>query len=402
MTSTSQGTQRGNHADKENAPASSKAETLQVQRPKRRTVLGVLSENDQLSRSVSETSHVSKRSSVSDNSQLYFPCCPSTSCYDVSVEEACEVVLDVSGQEVVVDQYHMDPGNEDMRLLGKLSPSSSQEASMQSENDKSLFLEERFSVEYVEDIYHHLRESEMKLQARPYLSKHPEISSSMRLVLVDWLVEVVQEYQLHTETLHLAVNYVDRFLSRTAFVKLGKLQLVGTAALVIAAKYEEIFPPELSDFVYITDSTYSKNQVIQMEQFVLGVLAFRMAAPTTHQFLRLFMSIQSVCDKTKHLALYIAELSLLEMDPFLQYHPSMTAAGAYCLASYTLNQSLWPDSLCAFTGYTMLNILPCLTDLHKLHISMESCPQQTIREKYQSSKYSGVSTITPPDALPVP
>lgn len=68
-----------------------------------------------------------------------------------------------------------------------------------------------------------------------YLEKHPEITNGMRAILVDWLVKVVQEYRLRSETLHLAVNYLDRFLSCTAHVKLGKLQLVGTAALLIAA-----------------------------------------------------------------------------------------------------------------------------------------------------------------------
>ena len=68
-----------------------------------------------------------------------------------------------------------------------------------------------------------------------YLEKHPEIASGMRVILVDWLVEVVQEYKLRSETLHLAVNYLDRFLSCTTNVKRGKLQLVGTAALLIAS-----------------------------------------------------------------------------------------------------------------------------------------------------------------------
>lgn len=57
----------------------------------------------------------------------------------------------------------------------------------------------------------------------------------MRVVLVDWMVEVVQEFQLQAETLHLAINYLDRFLSLIRNVKRGNLQLVGTAALVIAA-----------------------------------------------------------------------------------------------------------------------------------------------------------------------
>lgn len=68
-------------------------------------------------------------------------------------------------------------------------------------------------------------------------------------------------------------------------------------------KYEEIFPPELNEFVYITDSTYTKNQLVRMEHVFLKVLAFNMAAPTTNQFLRLFMSIHSVCANTENLAL---------------------------------------------------------------------------------------------------
>lgn len=76
----------------------------------------------------------------------------------------------------------------------------------------------------------------MNFRPKPgYLQKHPELTSDMRVILVDWLVEVVEEYKLRSETLYLAVNYLDRFLSYTAYVKRSKLQLVGTAALMIAA-----------------------------------------------------------------------------------------------------------------------------------------------------------------------
>ncbi len=56
----------------------------------------------------------------------------------------------------------------------------------------------------------------------------------MRSILIDWLVEVGEEYKLHTETMFLAVNYIDRFLSFMS-VQRGKLQLVGTACMFIAA-----------------------------------------------------------------------------------------------------------------------------------------------------------------------
>ena len=43
-----------------------------------------------------------------------------------------------------------------------------------------------------------------------YMDKQPDITTNMRQILVDWLVEVSEEYKLQTETLHLAVNYIDR------------------------------------------------------------------------------------------------------------------------------------------------------------------------------------------------
>lgn len=66
------------------------------------------------------------------------------------------------------------------------------------------------------------------------MKKQPDITYSMRTILIDWLVEVTEEYKLHTETLYLAVNFIDRFLSYMSVVR-GKLQLVGTAAMFIAA-----------------------------------------------------------------------------------------------------------------------------------------------------------------------
>lgn len=67
-----------------------------------------------------------------------------------------------------------------------------------------------------------------------YMKKQPDITNSMRAILVDWLVEVGEEYKLQNETLYLAVNYIDRFLSSMSVLR-GKLQLVGTAAMLLAS-----------------------------------------------------------------------------------------------------------------------------------------------------------------------
>lgn len=75
----------------------------------------------------------------------------------------------------------------------------------------------------------------MKNRAKPgYMKRQQDITSSMRSILVDWLVEVSEEYKLHRETLFLAVNYIDRFLSKISVLR-GKLQLVGAASMFLAA-----------------------------------------------------------------------------------------------------------------------------------------------------------------------
>ena len=77
----------------------------------------------------------------------------------------------------------------------------------------------------------------------------------MRGILVDWLIEVHNKFKLHAQTLWLCVNILDRYLEKVD-VQRTKLQLVGVTALLIAAKFEEIYPPEIKDCVYITDFAY--------------------------------------------------------------------------------------------------------------------------------------------------
>ena len=66
------------------------------------------------------------------------------------------------------------------------------------------------------------------------MRKQPDITPGMRSILIDWLIEVGEEYRLHNETLYLAVSYIDRFLSQMSVLR-SKLQLVGAASMFLAA-----------------------------------------------------------------------------------------------------------------------------------------------------------------------
>ena len=83
----------------------------------------------------------------------------------------------------------------------------------------------------------------------------------MRSILIDWLIEVHNKFKLLPETLFITVAIIDRFLQRKAISK-ARLQLVGISALFIACKYEEIYPPDMKDFIFITDETFSKQELI--------------------------------------------------------------------------------------------------------------------------------------------
>ncbi|ROL54248.1 Cyclin-A1 [Anabarilius grahami] len=374
-----------------------RADDLRAHKPGQRVVLGVLTENDQHNRLFGQVSSKYERAFHDASTR------------DVSTKSATlgdHVIESVVVQSAKQSTPFLLPS--ELLLVDDavqdLGSGSCMDASMCSlSEEETASSEDVLCVsEYAEDIHRYLRECEVKYRPKPgYMRKQPDITNCMRIILVDWLVEVGEEYKLCSETLYLAVNYLDRFLSCMSVLR-GKLQLVGTAAVLLAAKYEEVYPPEVDEFVYITDDTYTKKQLLRMEQHLLRVLAFDMTAPTVHQFLMQYTLEEQVCARTVNLALYLSELSLLEVDPFVQYLPSKTAAAAYCLANYTLNGALWPENLYAFTGYSLAVISTCLKELHKLHLGAASRPQQAIQEKYRSSKYCGASLIEPVESLPLP
>jgi G2/mitotic-specific cyclin-B, other len=114
---------------------------------------------------------------------------------------------------------------------------------------------------YVKEMYIHYREKESSTIPNPtYMEFQVHLNDRMRAILVDWLVEVHNKFKLVPETLYLTVNLIDRYLEREQ-VERHKLQLVGVTCLLIASKYEEIYPPEMRDLVYICDKAYEKEDV---------------------------------------------------------------------------------------------------------------------------------------------
>ncbi|CAI0602096.1 unnamed protein product [Linum tenue] len=257
------------------------------------------------------------------------------------------------------------------------------------------------------DIYKHLRASETKKRpATDFMEKtQKDINASMRAILIDWLVEVAEEYRLVPDTLYLTVNYIDRYLSGNVMNK-QRLQLLGVASMMIAAKYEEICAPQVEEFCYITDNTYFKDEVLEMESAVLNYLKFEMTAPTAKCFLRRFVRAAQGIDEVPSMQLeclanYISELSLLEYN-MLCYPPSVVAASAIFLAKFILFPSKrpWNSTLQHYTLYQPSDLQDCVKDLHRLCCSTYDSTLPAIREKYSQHKYKFVAKKFCPPQVP--
>ncbi|CAL9215134.1 unnamed protein product [Arabidopsis halleri] len=259
---------------------------------------------------------------------------------------------------------------------------------------------------YAPEIYYNLRVSELKRRPVPDFMERiqKDVTQSMRGILVDWLVEVSEEYTLASDTLYLTVYLIDWFLHGN-YVQRQQLQLLGITCMLIASKYEEICAPRIEEFCFITDNTYTRDQVLEMENQVLKHFSFQIYTPTPKTFLRRFLraahaSHLSPSLEVEFLASYLTELTLIDYH-FLKFLPSVVAASAVFLAKWTLDQSNhpWNPTLEHYTTYKASDLKASVHALQDLQLNTKGCPLSAIRMKYRQEKFKSVAVLTSPKLL---
>ena len=203
-------------------------------------------------------------------------------------------------------------------------------------------------AEYVVEIFDYLQTLEPTTMPNPDYMEHQEhLEWQLRGVLVDWLIEVHTRFHLLPETLFLAVNIIDRFLS-TRVVELDKLQLVGITAMFIASKYEEVLSPHVQNFKHVADDGFSEDEILKAERFVLAALNYDLSYPNPLNFLRRISKADNYDIQTRTLGKYLLEISLLD-HRFMRYNPSHVAAASMYLARLILERGPWVSRrpLCA-------------------------------------------------------
>ncbi|TKC48237.1 hypothetical protein EI555_003651 [Monodon monoceros] len=247
--------------------------------------------------------------------------------------------------------------------------------------------------EDVKDIYAYLRQLEEEQAVRPkYLLGH-EVTGNMRAILIDWLVQVQMKFRLLQEIMYMTVSIIDRFMQDNC-VPEKMLQLVGVTAMFIASKYEEMYPPEIGDFAFVTDNTYTKYQIRQMEMKILRALNFSLGRPLPLRSLRRASKIGEVDVELHTLAKYLMELTMLNYH-MVHFPPSQVAAGAFCLALKILNNGEWTPTLQHYLSYTEESLLVVMQHLAKniVMVNRGLTKHMTIKNKYAASKHTKISTL---------
>lgn len=249
-----------------------------------------------------------------------------------------------------------------------------------------------YTSEYAPEIYQYMMERERQFDVQPYMNIQKDINPTMRTILVDWLIEVQENFELFHETLYLGVRLVDMYLSKKEVLR-ENLQLVGATCLLIASKFEELSPPLVDDFLYLCDDAYNRDQIMSMEREVLLVLGYDINSPVTYRFLRRLARAASATMETHTMARYIAEHSLQEYQ-FVNVRPSQMAAASMYLALRMKRLGGWTPTLQHYSGYTVESILPVVERLNSM-LKAPLTQQLTVRSKYSHEVFFKVALAAP-------
>ncbi|GAA5939784.1 hypothetical protein JCM3775_001624 [Rhodotorula graminis] len=240
--------------------------------------------------------------------------------------------------------------------------------------------------EYRDDVRTYMFEMQGKTMANADLiDQQPELRWFMRAYLVDFLVETHLQQHLRPETLYLALNIVDRYVSKRVVFK-KHYQLVGCAALWIAAKFEDAKDrvPTLPELVDMCCNAYDERAFVQMEGHVLQTIGWVVGHPTAEAWLRLACVTGSIEEtRTQHVARFLMELTLFHRE-FIRCNQSDVAMAALLLARHMLGKPRRPID----ENDAVVHIMRMLDELLGEHLEEVS---PVVLRKYSLPCYSRAS-----------
>ena len=252
--------------------------------------------------------------------------------------------------------------------------------------------------EYFDEIYKYLKSIENSdLPKENYMnSVQDDINEKMRKILLDWLIDVHAKFNLLTETLFLSINIIDRFLSKQS-INRKYLQLLGVTSMFLASKYEDIYPPEMKDFLFMTDNAYTAEEMVKMESDILDKIEFNMTYPTSLRFLEIFKKILNLKEIDFFRCKYFLEIGLFDYK-CCHFSPSLIAATSIFL-NYKINKFKYKDiklsenKILKSVQYDLKEMTPCLNCLINAIKKMIEVGNKftAIKRKFEKEEFMKVS-----------
>ncbi|TYZ57415.1 hypothetical protein PybrP1_006000 [[Pythium] brassicae (nom. inval.)] len=253
--------------------------------------------------------------------------------------------------------------------------------------------------EHVELFHAYLRQTELdSWKEIKYLSRQKTLRPAHRSMLVDWLIEVVDVFEMCLRTAFLAVNYTDRFLD-IVMVKKTRFQLLGATCLHVASKCEDVSYIGVEDLAMCADNVYTSAEVLKMEEKLLNTLNFTLSVPTALDFLNIYQRmIPPIQKKTSMLAHYLLELALQEYQ-FLKYLPSVVATCCLSMAMFSVDGFPMTKELADACRYNWSDLKDCMGELQTLYSSSPSNNLAVIKKRYSKAERSQVAALLPPPSF---
>ena len=274
-----------------------------------------------------------------------------------------------------------------------------------------------------------IKKVEMPDESTKYLSFQPDLTPKMRAILVDWIIELSEHFLFSTTTLHLAITLVDKVMAcgklsldegsddeddsdsddddsktKNFLIPRERYQLLGATCTWIACKIEEMKPPTVKDFAYVSDNIYTTTQIQRMERRICLALKFSFCVPTPYPHMYELLRASSECTNPacvpsrlmKNMSNYMLELGRLPYGPVTR-KPSLLAAAAIYLARVTLSgDTTWTPTLEYYSGYRKSDLKETVEEIYCYHVSAEECNLKSTFNKFRSKKYDRVAYKTVP------
>lgn len=164
-----------------------------------------------------------------------------------------------------------------------------------------------------------------------YMLFQSDITGSMRKVLVEYLMQVVENWNYSYSTFFTAIYILDRYLSKNQ-VSRDQLQLIGISSLLISAKFHDVKPFSVSAYEYVCDGACSQKEILEFELLILKNIDYMINPPTLFTFFEVICRINQTDESIIKYGIALLHKICLKNSLLCSYYPSFLAQVVYLMS----------------------------------------------------------------------